>query len=140
VAWPHDGTQRDKGSGEQLAAIYKREGLLMMPTHATHPTGGFSTEAGIMELLTRMRSGRLKFANHLTELADEFSGYHRQDGLIVKTNDDLLSALRIGVMQLRSAKIAPFGGQLQDRRREAERLNSPEACAARRNWPLFGEE
>ena len=104
VAWPHDGTQRDKGSGEQLAAIYKREGLDMLPTHATFSGGGYSTEAGIMEMLTRMRSGRLKVAAPCIEWQEEFMGYHRKDGLIVKTNDDLLSATRIGIMQLRSAR------------------------------------
>jgi phage terminase large subunit-like protein len=110
VAWPHDGTQRDKGSGEQLAAIYKREGLQMMDTHATFASGGYSTEAGIMEMLTRMRSGQFKVAAGCIEWGDEFSGYHRKDGLIVKTNDDLLSATRVGIMQLRSARPAALGG------------------------------
>jgi hypothetical protein len=67
VAWPHDGTARDKGSGDELAAIYKREGLKMLPEHAQHATGGYSTEAGIMELLTRMRDGRFKVASHLSD-------------------------------------------------------------------------
>jgi phage terminase large subunit-like protein len=114
VAWPHDGTQRDKGSGEQLADIYRREGLLMLPTHATFPTGGYSTEAGIMEMLTRMRSDRFKVAAGCFEWQEEFQGYHRKDGLIVKTNDDLLSATRIGIMQLRSAKVVPLGPTRRD--------------------------
>jgi len=109
VAWPHDGTQRDKGSGEQLAQIYKREGLLMLPKHATFSTGGYSTEAGIMEMLTRMRSDRFKVAAGCQEWQEEFLGYHRKDGLIVKTNDDLLSATRVGIMQLRSAKAIVLG-------------------------------
>ena len=111
VAWPHDGTQRDKGSGDQLAEIYKREGLQMLPRHATLPTGGYSMEAGIMEMLVRMRSGRFKVAAGCLEWQDEFQGYHRKDGLIVKSNDDLLSATRIGVMQLRSAKAVPLGAR-----------------------------
>lgn len=109
VAWPHDGTQRDKGSGEQLAQIYKREGLLMLPGHATFATGGYSTEAGVMDMLGRMRSDRFKVAAGCIEWQEEFLGYHRKDGLIVKTNDDLLSATRIGIMQLRSAKTVPLG-------------------------------
>ena len=109
VAWPHDGTQRDKGSGEELAKIYKKEGLLMLPKHATFSTGGYSTEAGIMEMLTRMRSDRFKVAAGCQEWSEEFLGYHRKDGLIVKTNDDLLSASRIGIMQLRSAKAIVLG-------------------------------
>jgi len=109
VAWPHDGTQRDKGSGDQLAEIYKREGLQMLPQHATLPGGGYSTEAGVMEMLVRMRSDRFKVAAGCLEWQDEFQGYHRKDGLIVKTNDDLLSATRIGIMQLRSAKAVRLG-------------------------------
>lgn len=116
VAWPHDGTQRDKGSGEQLADIYKREGLLMLPNHATFAKGGYSTEAGIMEMLSRMRSDRFKVASHLVEWQEEFQGYHRKEGVIVKVNDDLLSATRVGIMQLRSASTAPLGSVLVDRR------------------------
>jgi phage terminase large subunit-like protein len=105
VAWPHDGAAREKGSGEQLAAIYKRNGLAMLPTHATHAkTGGFSTEAGIADMLLRFRQGRLKVAKNLYEWKAEFEGYHRKDGLIVKENDDLMSASRIACMQIRSAK------------------------------------
>jgi phage terminase large subunit-like protein len=108
VAWPHDGNQRDKGSGEQLASIYKREGLLMLPTHAQFARGGYSTEAGVVDMLSRMRSGRFKVAAGLFDWQDEFSSYYRKDGLIQKINDDLMSATRIGVMQIRSAK--PLAG------------------------------
>jgi hypothetical protein len=109
VAWPHDGNQRDKGSGQALAAIYKREGLAMLPTHAQHVGGGYSTEAGIMEMLTRMRDNRFKVASHLSDWFFEFRQYHRKDGQIVKLNDDLLSATRIGVMARRYAKPGDIG-------------------------------
>lgn len=105
VAWPHDGNQRDKGSGRTLASIYKAEGLKMLPTHATFPTGGYSTEGGIMDMLARMKSGRFKVSDHCREWRGEFQTYHRKEGLIVKVNDDLMSATRIGVMQIRSAKV-----------------------------------
>ena len=104
VAWPHDGTAREKGSGEPLAALYRREGLKMLGEHATHADGGYSTEAGIMEMLTRMRDGRFKVAAHLVDWFEEFRSYHRKDGQIVKVNDDLLSATRIAVMMRRSAR------------------------------------
>jgi phage terminase large subunit-like protein len=126
VAWPHDGTQRDKGSGEQLAAIYRREGLDMLPSHATFETGGYSTEAGIMEMLTRMRDGRFKITPGCIEWQDEFAGYHRKDGLVVKTNDDLMSATRVGVMALRHARPIALGGQKVARNasvRMAENVN-----------------
>ncbi len=135
VAWPHDGTQRDKGSGEELASIYKREGLLMLPDHATFPTGGYSTEAGVMEMLTRMRSNRFKVAAGCIEWQEEFQGYHRKDGLIVKTNDDLLSATRIGIMQLRSARISPLGSTRRGIGNPI--LNTPEAIRERCDFDLI---
>jgi hypothetical protein len=56
VAWPHDGNDRgDRNTGEPLAQQYKAHGLLMLPTHATWPDGGFSTEAGLMEWTSARR-------------------------------------------------------------------------------------
>ena len=110
VAWPHDGNQRDKGSGEPLSRIYKREGLRMLGQHAQFPTGGYSFEAGITEMSQRFATDRLKLALGLPELRDEIEGYHRIDGQVVKTNDDLLSALRVGIMSLRFAQPAALGG------------------------------
>jgi phage terminase large subunit-like protein len=102
-AWPHDGLQHDKGSGDTLAAQYRAQGLKMMRAHATHGDGGFGLEAGIMAMLDRMKTGRFKVFAHLTEWFEEFRLYHRKDGLIVKERDDLISATRIGVMMLRHA-------------------------------------
>ena len=115
VAWPHDGAAREHGSGEPLAALYKAEGLVMLPQHATHPSGGYSTEAGIMEMLGRMREGRFKVASHLSDWWDEFRGYHRKDGLIVKLNDDLLSATRIAIMARRHARDGQIGSRVRRR-------------------------
>lgn len=112
VAWPHDGNDREKSSGEQLYKYYRDEGLKMMDHHATFADGGYSTEAGIMELLTRMRSDRFKVSASCTMWADEFSSYKRENGLIVKEYDDLMSATRIGIMQLRAAKQVGFGSKL----------------------------
>jgi phage terminase large subunit-like protein len=112
VAWPHDGVAREAGSGESLAEIYKREGLGMLPSHATHASGGYSTEGGVLEILTRMRDGRFKVAAHLSGWFEEFRLYHRDKGLIVKLNDDLMSATRIAVMARRHAKDAPIGSQI----------------------------
>jgi phage terminase large subunit-like protein len=111
-AWPHDGNQRREASNGEtttLAKQYKTYGVRMLPTHATFPDGGFSTEAGIMEMQERFRTGRLKVAKHLTEWFEEFRLYHRKDGLIVKINDDLMSATRIGVMAKRFSKAVALG-------------------------------
>ncbi len=116
VAWPHDGHARDKGSGLQLSSYYKKEGLLMMPTHATFPDGGYGTEAGVREMLVRMRSQRFFVAAGMRPWFEEMGSYYRKDGLIVKKGDDLLSATRIGVMQIRSAKQVPLGNKAPDKR------------------------
>ena len=104
-AWPHDGLQHDKGSGEQLSAQYALSGLKMLPFRSTFEDGSSGLEAGVMEMLDRMQTGRLKVFTHLADWFEEFNLYHRKDGLIVKENDDLLSATRYAVMMRREAKI-----------------------------------
>jgi phage terminase large subunit-like protein len=102
-AWPHDGLQHDKGSGEQLAAQYRAQGMRMNPVRATFEDGSFGVEAGIAEMFDRMQTGRLKVFAHLNDWFEEFNLYHRKDGLIVKKGDDLMSATRYGVMMRRIA-------------------------------------
>lgn len=110
-AWPHDGLQHDKGSGEQLAQQYKNQGLGVMPSRATFEDGSNGLEAGIAEMLDRMQTGRFKVFAHLNDYFEEFRLYHRKEGLIVKLNDDLISASRYALMMRRFAttqtKIAP---------------------------------
>ncbi len=108
VAWPNDGNIR-RDDGKPMADHYKRHGARMLPTHATWPDGSISTEAGVMELDERERSGRLKYAKQLSDLLGERRLYHRKDGQIVKERDDLLSALRIAVMMKRCARQGPIG-------------------------------
>ena len=103
-SWPHDGYQHDKGSGNQLADQYREQGLNMLPEHATHAKGGIGVEAGLMDMLDRMQTGRFKVFSHLTEWWDEFRLYHRADGKLVKERDDLMSATRYAIMMLRFAE------------------------------------
>jgi len=106
VAWPHDGLQHDKGSGEQLAAQYRAQGLAMLANRATFPDGSNGVEAGIMDMLDRMQTGRFKVSKSCTQWWREFRLYHRKDGLIVKLNDDVISASRYALMCLAQAKVA----------------------------------
>jgi phage terminase large subunit-like protein len=122
VAWPHDGHARDRGSGDELAEQYRNPmpgmpGLKMLPEHATFEDGGYSFEAGLAELVNRFETGRLKIAAHLTELFDEYRDLHRDNGLVVKVRDDLLSALRIAVMSRRFAEVVRLG-DLPERSRD----------------------
>jgi hypothetical protein len=99
--------QHDKGSGDQLAAQYSAAGLNMLPERATHAEGGNGVEAGIMSILQRMQTGRLKVFDSLNDWFEEFRLYHRKDGKIVKERDDLMSATRYGEMMLRFAVTKP---------------------------------
>lgn len=118
-AWPHDGLQHDKASGKTLAQHYREAGLTLYHEHSTHPDGGFGLEAGIMQMLDRMQTGRFKVFANLTDWFEEFRMYHRKDGLIVKERDDLMSATRMAVMMLRiatSPKDAPVRDKYARRR------------------------
>ncbi len=120
VAWPHDGYQHDKGGGEALADQYRKQGVKMMPVNATNPPaegqkegeGGNSVEAGLMDMLDRMQTGRFKVFAHLNDWWEEFRLYHRDKGKIVKVGDDLMSASRYATMMLRHAKVQARPAQI----------------------------
>lgn len=113
VAWPHDGLQHDKGSGEQLAEQFRKAGVNMLPERATFSDGTNGVEAGIADMLTRMETDRFKVNRRLTEWFEEFRMYHRKEGKIVKERDDLLSATRYGIMMLRHAATKPTQTKLK---------------------------
>lgn len=105
-AWPHDGLQHDKGSGEQLAQLYRNNGLKLLPDRAQYEgERGSGVEAGLMDMLERMETSRFYVFSHLSEWFSEFRLYHRKDGKVVKENDDLMAATRYAIMSLRFAKI-----------------------------------
>ncbi len=113
VAWPHDGTHREKGSGDPLAAIYRKEKLRMLGDHATFADGSISPEAGITDIDAREKSGRWRVAFHLSDYLEERRLYHRRNGIIHKERDDVLDAARTGFMARRYAQAVPLGaGQL----------------------------
>lgn len=102
TAWPHDGFKHDN-SGRQLATQYRDAGLNMLHEHATHESGGNGVEAGVLEILDRMNSGRFKVFSTLVDWFEEFRLYHRLNGKAVKEFDDLMDATRYAVMMLRFA-------------------------------------
>ena len=112
-AWPHDGMQTGKGDGAKLAKTYKEHGLKLLADNAKNPGGGIGIEAGVMMMLERMQTGRLKFFRTCPQILDETRFYHRLEGKIVPKYDDLLSACRYGIMMLRFSK-APWSGELPD--------------------------
>lgn len=100
-AWPHDGLQHDKGSGNTLMEIYRAQGLKMMDEMATFEDGGNGVEAGLMMMLDMMHTGRFKVFSHLEDWFEEFRLYHRKEGKIVKEYDDLICATRYAYMMRR---------------------------------------
>ncbi len=109
-AWPHDGLQHDKGSGEELARKYRDQGLSLLPEHATFEDGGNGVEAGVLDMLERMQTKRWKVFNTCASWFGEFRLYHREDGRIVKITDDLLSASRYALMMKRHAIVKKSTG------------------------------
>ena len=86
---------------------YADAGLDMMYEHAQFEDGSTSVEAGVLQMLDRMRGGRWKvFKGDNDAWLDEVRTYHRdaKTGLIVKEADDAISASRYGMMMLRNAR------------------------------------
>lgn len=109
VAWPHDGLQHDKQSGETLAEAYRAQGLNMLDERATFEDGGHGVEAGVMDMLDRMQTGRWKVFRTCGKWMGEFRLYHREDGLIVPERDDVLCSSRYALMMKRHAVVRPKG-------------------------------
>ena len=133
IAWPHDGSTHDKGSGLPLAGQYKGFGANMLPRHAiNHGTTHYNVEPALEEMRQLMYEGKLTIAPHNSELIEELRHYHRDENFkIVKQRDDLVSALRYAVMMRRSGKPRsecdgvgfgnmPFAGQRADGRGQSQ--------------------
>jgi phage terminase large subunit-like protein len=116
VSWPHDGLQHDKSSGEQIAHLYRSQGLKMLTEHAQFPDDRKNgSEAAVWEALARMQTGRLKVDRNLHQWFEEFRSYHRKDGKIVAEFDDLMKATHYLLMMLRFAVADGDAPQKQDR-------------------------
>jgi hypothetical protein len=108
IAWPRDGRRETlEGAGLALAKQFKEHGLNMLGTHAQFSDGSVSVEAGLMDMLDRMETGRFKVFRHLNDWWEEFRLFHRKDGKVVKEGDDLMAATRYGVMMIREALVDP---------------------------------
>ena len=93
-----------EGAGVALANQYSDQGLELLHEHAEFTDGSVSVEAGLMDMLDRMQTGRFKVFKHLNDWWEEFRLYHRKDGKVVKEGDDLIAATRYALMMLRYAR------------------------------------
>jgi phage terminase large subunit-like protein len=105
-SWPHDGNN-DTAAGENLQSQYRAQGLAMLHDRCTFVDGSNSVEAGLMEMLDRMQTGRWKVFRNCVEWLEERRMYHRKDGKVVKERDDTISASRYAMMMLRFARVRP---------------------------------
>ncbi len=100
---------RNQKDGSQLLTLYIQSGLKVFKADN-------SVESGILELYTRMSSGRFKIVKQKTRsFQHEFAMYKRDiQGRIIKENDHELDACRYGVVEIKHAKQRPvvnnFGG------------------------------
>ena len=118
-AWPRDGLQTEKGSGQTVMEIYRNEGMDALPEFSQHvmprrrtraagsgnqASANVSVERGLLDMDIRMQEGGLKVFSTCHMWFEEQRQYHREDGKIVKKMDDLMDATRIGIMSLRFAE------------------------------------
>ncbi|MBE9515956.1 MAG: hypothetical protein IME93_03145 [Proteobacteria bacterium] len=111
VIWPHDGNKSGEG-GRTLAQQYKDLNVNMHYEQFYNPpamgkdTGDILIEPGIMNILSRMETGRFKVFRNLSEWFEEKRLYHRHKdtGKIVDKKDDLMSTSRYIAQSLRYAR------------------------------------
>lgn len=112
VAWPHDGLQTEKGTGDELRKSYEDAGLNMLRDKATNPPdpaqgqkegeGGISREKSIQDMWARMEDGKWKVFSTCPLWFEEKRMLHRdENGKIVDLMDDIISASRYAHMMLR---------------------------------------
>lgn len=112
VAWPHDGTTRDKGSGVELRHEYLKHGVKMLSKSARYKNdvgGGQPIEPIIMHLKARISDGGFRVNRKCTSFREEYRFYHRKDGIISAKKDDVLKSVFYALMMRRYAKTRVSG-------------------------------
>jgi len=90
---------RKQDDGKRLSDMYKKE----LHGQSLHKAKN-AVEAGLHEVHSRMKTGRLKVFSTLSNWWEEYRIYHRkEDGNIVKKNDHLMDATRYLVMEIKRA-------------------------------------
>ncbi len=112
VAWPHDGMKTEPGSGVRLHVQYRKHGVRMMRDTARYDDdigGAQGSERFVGDIEERIRTGRFKVFPHQDEFFEEYRNYHRDEKQkIVSFKDDIISALKYAMIELRHAKTKPM--------------------------------
>ncbi|QJQ93921.1 MULTISPECIES: hypothetical protein [Halomonadaceae] len=91
----------NQGDGKRIMTLYENEGLILQPANK-------AVEAGLLEMLDRLSTGRIKVFSTLQHWLAEYRLYRRNDkGRIVKENDHLMDATRYLIMGLQHATTRP---------------------------------
>lgn len=104
VSWPHDGADREKGSGKQLKDIYKAHGVNMLGRSACYKNDKLGAQPQwpvIEDIIEREHTGRFKVFSNCTDYITERRTYHTKDGKIVDRGDDTLKATFYAIMMKR---------------------------------------
>ena len=105
VVLPHDADNTERGSGRSVLSFYEEAGVNCLketfynPLDFTGKRNNF-VEPGIMDLLQRMKTGRLKVFSTCGKLFEELRRYHRKEGKIVKRDDDIMDAMRYSALSV----------------------------------------
>lgn len=116
VAWPHDGANREKGTGDELQKVYRDKGLNLLPWKATNAPdgalaqaegdGGNSVEKSVLAMLDDMYQSKIKAFNTCQTWFKEKRLYHRDlKAKIVRMHEDMICASRYGHMMIRHARV-----------------------------------
>lgn len=101
TVYPHDGDNREKGSGKTLAEVYREAGVDMsMKFRNLDKDQSNYVEPGLVVMDERMRTDRWKVFSTCKPWIEEYRRYHRDElGKLVKSDDDAIDASRyVGVM------------------------------------------
>ena len=92
---------RSQTDGRSLWSLYEDEGLRLIKANK-------ALEAGLLEVLDRLSTGRLRVFSTLQHWLEEYRLYRRDEkGRVVKENDHLMDATRYLVMGIHHATTRP---------------------------------
>ncbi len=116
---PHDADNVERGSGQSVAQFYRKAGLnaayetFYNDLTLTNGKVNNFVEVGIIEIRTRMNTGRLKILDYkdgrFDKLWEELNQYqYGKDGKPVKERDDSVDAMRYSILSVKGRGQSSF--------------------------------
>ena len=99
MVFPHDIDTTEKGSGKTIRRFYNEAGLTRT-LDFKNQDNSIRVEPGIFDINERMRDGRFRVFETCLEYWREHRMYHRKEGKLVKSNDDVMDAVRYGSVMI----------------------------------------